>query len=148
MPTGKGGRVSHSNPYAAPSARVSDPTIEIPEAVRKQIKSAWVAGCVSGVLTLGVTLVAISGTAILGLDAWSLFDVPLIFGLSYGIYRRSRACAVLMLLYFIASKITFIVQTGQANGILMAFVFAYFYWQGVVGTYAYRKLLESASTRG
>lgn len=138
--------MSPSNPYAAPSAKVSDPTIEIPDDVRKQIKSAWVAGCVSGALTLVATLIAMSGTEILGLDAWSLLDVALIFGLCYGIYRRSRACAVLMLLYFVASKILIMVQTGKPNGIVMALVFAYFFWQGVVGTYAYRKLVDSAAT--
>lgn len=139
--------MSDTNPYAAPSAKVADPAIEIPEAIRNQIKSAWVAGCVSGVLTLAATLVAMSGTPILGLDAWSLFDVGLIFGLSYGIFRKSRACAVLMLVYFVASKILIIVETGKPNGVVMALVFAYFFLQGVTGTYAYRKLVKGAADR-
>jgi hypothetical protein len=132
--------VSFDNPYAAPGAHVADQGAPVPAEILKKIKSAWVAGCISGSVTLIVTLLAISGTSILNYSAWELFDVALIFGLAFGIYKKSRACAVLMLIYFIASKILIAIETGKAPGIVLALIFVYYYWQGVAGTFAYHKL--------
>jgi hypothetical protein len=128
------------NPYSAPAAQIADPTLEIPEDIRKKIKNAWVAAVISGSITLVVTLVAMSGTDILGFSAWELVDVGLIFLLAFGIYQRSRACAVAMLAYFVLSKIFIMVESGRPSGIPLAIVFIYFFWQGVSGTFAYHKL--------
>jgi serine/threonine-protein kinase len=95
---------------------------------------------VSAGFTLVVTLVAMSGVKVLGFSAWELSDVAFIGGMAYGIYRRSRICAVLMLLYFIASKIIISVTLGRPSGLAMGLVFVYFFWQGVVGTFEYHKL--------
>jgi serine/threonine-protein kinase len=83
---------------------------------------------------------AMSGTAVRGFDAWSLLDVALIFGLSFGIYKKSRVCAVLMLAYFIVSKIVLMLEAGKPSGLLVALIFAYFYVQGIRGTVAFHKL--------
>ena len=131
--------MSSMNPYTAPSAVVADPIIEVPLETRKKIKSAWVAACISGTLTLVVTLIAMSGTELLGFDAWSFIDVALIFGLAFGIYKKSRTCAVVMLAYFVLSKIVLMIEAGKPSGLLMAFVFGYYFWQGVQGTFAYHK---------
>jgi len=128
------------NPYSAPTAHVADPTPEIPEDIRKKIKSAWVAAAISGSITLVVTLVAMSGTDILGFSAWELIDVGLIFGLAFGIYKKSRACAVVMLTYFVISKIILMVQSGKPSGVVLSIIFIYYFWQGVSGTFAYHKL--------
>jgi serine/threonine-protein kinase len=139
--------MENGNPYKAPDSVVLDqlPEPEIPEAVLKKIKTAYQAAAVSGVFTLIVTLVAIYGTAMPGFSAWSMFDVVLVFGLAYGIYRKSRACAVIMLLYFIASKLFQMSQTGHAAGLPLALVFVYFFWQGIAGTYAYHRLAAAAA---
>src|SRR3546814_18215970 len=95
------------NPYSAPVARVSDPEttkIEVPDEILKKIKLGWVAALFSAGVTLAVTLLAMSGTEMLGFSAWELFDVALILGLAFGIYKKSRTCAVLMLAYFIVAK--------------------------------------------
>lgn len=127
------------NPYAAPTATVADPVPSIPPDIAKKIKSAWVAGCISGVVTLGVTLLAMSGTQALGFTAWSLLDVALIFGLAFGIYKKSRTCAVLMLAYFVLSKIILMMEAGKPSGLLVALIFGYFYVQGILGTFAFHK---------
>src|SRR5688572_11736049 len=101
------------NPYTAPAAQVADPVLEIPDAIRKKIKNAWCAAVISGSITLVVTLVAMSGTDILGFSAWELFDVALIFSLAIGIYKKSRACAVAMLTYFVLAKIYIMVESGK-----------------------------------
>lgn len=128
------------NPYAAPTTAVADPAPEIPADIARKIKSAWIAGCISGAVTLVVTLIAMSGTAALGFDAWSLLDVAVIFGLAFGIYKKSRVCAVLMLAYFILSKIILMMEAGKPSGLLVALIFAYYYVQGIRGTFAFHKL--------
>ncbi len=84
-----------------------------------------------------------SGTELRGFSVWNLTDVALILGLAFGIYKKSRICAVLMFIYFIASKIILMVESGAPNGIIMAIVFGYFYWQGISGTFAYHKITKS-----
>lgn len=127
------------NPYAAPAASVANPMLEVPENIRKKIKQGWVAALVSAGITLVVTLIAMTGTEIMGFSAWELIDVGLILGLAFGIYKKSRTCAVLMLVYFIIAKIIIIADTGKASGLPMAVVFAYFFWQGIAGTFAYHR---------
>ena len=109
-----------------------------------KIKTGWIAGLASAVLTLGVTLLAINSTdssEFLALfDVWTLVDVALILGLVYGIYRKNRGAATFMFLYFLASKIWMIVETGRPQGMIMSLLFLYFYFQAMVGTFQYHKL--------
>jgi hypothetical protein len=140
--------MSSTNPYAAPSAIVADAVPTVPPDVEKKIKSAWIAACISGVITLVVTLIAMSGTELLGFDAWSLLDVGMIFALAFGIYKRSRACAVTMLAYFVISKIILMVESGKPSGLLMALIFGYYFWQGVQGTFTYHKLKRAPLAAG
>ena len=131
-----------TNPFEPPKAEVrsiEEPAVEVPAPIQKQIKTAWVAGLVSASITLVFSMFRIQGFELL-----NLIDVALMLGLTYGIYRKSRVCAVLMLLYFVASKIIVIAETGQASGIFMALFFLYFYWQGVAGTFAYSKIVKAS----
>ncbi|SRR5712692_487560 len=135
-----------SNPYSPPKANVQSSEREptIPMEVLKKIRNAWIAGVISGCLTLVVTLVAMGGTSILGYSAWELVDVALVFGLTFGIYKKSRTCAILMLVYFAYSKFILLVENpGKTSGIVMAVIFIYFYALGVVGTFQYHKLARA-----
>jgi len=131
------------NPYIPPSATVADPIINVPADILKKIRNAWIAALFSAGATLAITLLAMSGMKIMGFSEWELLDVALILGLAIGIYFKSRTCAVLMLVYFVASKIFIMVESGKPTGALMAAVFIYFYWQGVAGTFAYHKFRKS-----
>ncbi len=129
------------NPYSPPRSEVNLPQqkVDVSPDILKKIKSAWVAGLISAGITL---LFAVAGVQ--GFDLANLTDVFLIAGLSYGIYRRSRVCAVVMLVYFVSSKILIVSETGQVSGLFVALVFLYFYGQGVVGTFAYHKAVARA----
>jgi serine/threonine-protein kinase len=134
------------DPYAPPKAKLADvvasePTV--PANVLKNIKVAWIAGTISGVITLLVTVFAIFGQSILGFTAWELFDVALIFGLAFGIYKKSRTCAILMFIYFVSAKILIMSETGKADGLLMGLLFAYFFARGIQGTFQYHRLLQA-----
>jgi hypothetical protein len=137
---------SSDNPYMAPEeAMVPRPSVEIPPEILAKIKHATIAGVVSGCITLAITLFALAGNSILGFTGLELIDVALIFGLTFGIYKKSRTCAVIMLLYFVISKIVLIAENGAAgSGGIVALVFLYYYFQGMVGTFQYHKLLRES----
>lgn len=132
------------NPYLPPVADVAVERAmpEVPPEVQKKIKQAWIAGAISGSMTLLFTLLAISGTKAAGFNAWNFIDVVLIFGLAFGIYKKSRACAVLMLVYFVVSKILIAIETGSVSGTVLAIIFIYYYAQGIAGTFAYHQLVK------
>lgn len=134
--------------FAPPGAEVSVPVVasEVPDSVRKKIRNAWIAGLVSAATTLVFVLVAMSGTNLFGFSAMQLIDVGIILGLTFGIYKKSRICAVLMLVYFVIAKIDLMLQPDVGTrGIFLSLVFFYFYLQGVIGTFAYHKHLKQAA---
>jgi len=106
--------------------------------ILKRIKSAWVAGIFSICITLILTLISLSGTNIMGLDAYAFVDIILMSIFTYGIYKKSRICALLMLAMFAANKIIMWQQSGIASGLPLAIIFLWFYTQGVIGTFQYQ----------
>jgi hypothetical protein len=135
------------NLYAPPQAAVADlpeRAVDVPEAVLKKIRQAWIAGAFSTVVTVGLTLLAIAGTSVAGFDAWNMLDVLLVAGLTYGIYRKSRFAAVAMIVYFVISKILIFAEGGKPSGAIWALLFLYLYVQGALGTFQYHKLTKSA----
>lgn len=134
-----------TNPYAAPKSDVSiEVPFEIPAKLAKNIRNGWIAAIVSGVMTIAIMILAITtGTLANLFDIWTSLDVILIFVLAFGIYKKSRTAATIMFVYFLASKIWIVVETGRASGLLMGFIFLYFYFQAMVATYQYHKLRKS-----
>ncbi len=106
------------------------------EKANNQIKAAWIAGTISGAITLLLTF---------SLNIPGLFiDVFLTFGLSFGIYKKSRVCAVIIFVYFIFSKLVLWESLkGNPIGLIVSIVFVYFFWQGVQGTFAYHKITKT-----
>ncbi len=131
------------NPYQPPVAALSTPEVEIPDELAKDIRNGWVAACISGVFTLVIVLIAVSGTPILNFDAWAFLDVALIFGLAFGVYRRSRVASTILLIYFVISKILLIVASGQASGIVMAIIFGMYYTKAMIATYKIQALQKA-----
>ena len=139
-------RRMEQNPYEAPAAVVSIPVDKtvVPESVLRDIRNGWIAAVISGAITLIFTAVAMSETAVYSFSAWELIDVALVFGLAYGIYRRSRVCAVLLLLYFVQAKVYLLVAGAPASSIPMALIFIYFFARAVLGTLRYHKIVVKA----
>jgi len=106
------------------------------------IKKAVGAGIFSGIVTLILALLQAAGVEFLkgGAQLTSFIDVALVFGLTFGIYRKSRVCAIIMLIYFVASKLLIISQTGNVAGLPLALFLIYCFAQGVQGAFAYHKV--------
>jgi hypothetical protein len=110
----------------------------------KATKNGAIAACISGTLTLGIVLVAIfsnsNGAIRLWNDPSNFFDIILIFGCAYGIYKKSRASAIILFVYFIISKIFIGIETGKLSGIGLGLVFLYFYGKAIQGSFVFHKL--------
>lgn len=133
------------NPYAAPNSEVSlaEAAPEVPTEVLGKIRGAWVAGAVSTAITLLLALGAIQVAGVQSAGLWHLIDMALLAILTFGIYRRSRVCAVLMVVLFLISRyIVFQAQGLQVFSALIALLFLYYYVRGIVGTIQYHKALE------
>lgn len=133
------------DPYQAPGSVVADREGEIvvPESVLRDIRSGWITGVISGSITLIFAAISTFVTPVLGFSAFEFGDVALVFGLTYGVYRRSRICAVLLLAYFVLAKL-YLLQAGAALGSLpVALVFAYFFARAALATFRYHKLAKA-----
>ncbi len=112
--------------------------------IERKIKHARIATMVSGSITLAgaITLIGNHTHAEFSLlNILSLIDVIFIFSMAYGIYRKSRICAVMMFEYFLLSKIFKISTSTHINfgAIIVGSIFLYFLFQGIAGTFAYHK---------
>ena len=112
------------------------------EESRRHVRNA----CVAGLVSAGVTLVLSVG-GLFGFTLWELVDAVLIVGLTYGIWKFSRICAVVMLAYFVIGRVMLWAQTGMPRsiGLLVALVFIYFYGQAVRATFGYHKTRRSST---
>lgn len=111
------------------------------EDAEKGIKQAWIAGVVSGTITLLVVILSVVGLD-LGFSLFALIDVALIFLLAFGTYKKNRIAAVLLLLYYLLNQAIRIVGGGGASSIVLVAIFSYFFIQGVRGTFLYHKLKD------
>lgn len=115
------------------------------EAVRATRRGA-IAAVVSGIITLVLTLLVMAfdtrGTFSNLVDVYSLLDVVLIFILAFGVYKKSRYAAIILVIYFLSSKLILIIERGGigASGLLFSLMFLYFFVKALQGCFAYKKL--------
>ena len=127
-------------PKAVVEDRADDRGFRAPPEVMKWIRAGVLGGVVSTGFTFVFTLVATIGAPVLEFSAWNFLDVVLMAGLTFGLYRRSRVCAVVVLAYFVTSKIMMLRAGGNPASLVSGFIFGYLYVQGVRGTFEYHRL--------
>ena len=104
-------------------------SLDLPQ---KHVTRAWMAATISAGLTLVLSIAgAIDIITLPGYDAWNFIDVAILAGLAYGVWRRSRVCAVLLLLYGIANEVI-LAFDETARFSLLRVVFIYFYFRGAI----------------
>jgi len=112
-----------------------------PPTKEDHIKHAWQAGIFCGAITLIIVIISlVTGEALLGIDAYALIDVVLIFALTFGIYKKSRLCAIAMFIYFLISKVMMFVSNPNISGIILTLLLLYYFYNGIRGTFQYHKL--------
>ena len=109
--------------------------------VDKKIKQARIAAMVSGSISLACVVTLIRNQQLSLFNFLAFIDVIFIFSMAYGIYKKSRECAVLMFVYFLLSKLL-IISTSPHDSVgtfIIGTVFLYFLFQGITGTLAYHR---------
>lgn len=111
------------------------------EKALKYIKTAWVLAIVSSLLTLLVIIISVLGNNnFLGLSLYSLLDVVFVLGLAFGVYKKSRVCAVMLFIFFVLGQLNILISgMGSIGSFIMSVAFATGYFQGIRGTIHYHK---------
>lgn len=121
--------------------------IETPDDAQQAIKNAAGAGAISAGITAFVAVLALLDVQLVAaLNGWMLIDAGIIAGLAYSVYRRSRIGAVGLLAYHILGQVVLRMDGTLSGGLLMALLFAYFYVQGIRGTFAYHRMMKDRTS--
>lgn len=116
------------------------------------IKQGWIAGIVLGCisfLTWAISL--ITNTAVNGAiaNAYGIIDILLVFGLTFGIYKKSRFCAIALAAYYFIIKIimVFTAPIGTAIiAIIWLVVLTTFFIRAIIGTFQYHEAQKNIFT--
>lgn len=116
---------------------------------RKASRNGAIAAFVSAGITTIVVVIAMGTNAqdaLLGTwnDPAIVVDIAIVLVCGIALLRCSRAAAVLLLLYWVVSKIYIVAATGQAGGLLPAFIFGYFFARAAQGSFVYHRIRRSA----
>lgn len=137
--------MSH-NPYESPKTDVEQNSAEnaVPAPILKKIRSCWIAGLVSAGITLIFAFLALFGVSAFGIDEWAFVDAAIMVALVFGVYKKSRTCAILLFVFFAFNKALMWYEAGSVKGLPIALLFFWFFGQGIVGTFQYQKLVQRA----
>lgn len=111
------------------------------EKALKYIKTAVGLAVICSLITLLGIIISVCGDSdFLGLSLYGLVDVVFLLGLAFGVYKKSRVCAVILFIYFILSKI-YMLNNYEFNlmAYITAIIFAIGFFQGMRGTIYYHK---------
>ncbi|WP_164668245.1 hypothetical protein [Virgibacillus doumboii] len=107
---------------------------------KKSIKFAAGAGFLQAAfLAVVITVVMILNTDFLGVNPLGYIDAVIFAFLAFGVFKKSRTCAIILLVYFILGQGITLLLGGSLAGIPLALLFLYIYIQGIRGTFAYHK---------
>lgn len=112
----------------------------------KAVKNAVIAALVSAGVTAVLSVFTIfTNVEVLPVSPAFFVDIVVMLGLAFGVYKKSRVCAVLLLLYYLIGQISVWLSLGNVSSLPMALVFCYFYVQGIRGTFAYHSMTSNVS---
>lgn len=109
------------------------------EKIDRAIQRAWIAALVCGGITLVVGLIAIGGTQLVpGFNGAIVLDAVILLGLAFGVYKRSRICATLLVGYAAFNEV-YMISIGMDKSPALRLIFIYFYVRGMFATFADHK---------
>lgn len=133
-----------THPLRRPDGR-TNPTdgliMRTEDEVDKAVRTACFAGVIAGAMIIFSTF---NGQGPLGLkEAFPLFSGLLMIGLSWGLTRYNRMCAVALLLLYTAGKLLVVLTQAPRLSVftgLITLVFVFAFVRGVQGTFAHHRM--------
>lgn len=130
-------------PPVPPSVGASDvnPREHPLDRAQRWISGAVYAALVSGTLTFALWAVGASReiegstAAVIG-----IVDAALMFGLAFGVSRRSRVAAAALLGVHVLGMLLKLVLSGFPSGVIGGVIFGFFYIRGLLGTIDYHRI--------
>ncbi len=120
------------------------PYTEARDLIKKGVNAGMIYGGISFVVILAVQMFSPLADGFLKF-AW--LDIGIIYGLTYGIHLKSRACAGLMLAYYLLSKLALLTQGSFGLiGVFVAIVFIKAFYQAWQGTVLHHQIQQSRAT--
>jgi hypothetical protein len=114
---------------------------EAKDLIKKGVNAGMIYGGISFVVIMFVQMFSPVADGFLKF-AW--LDIGIIYGLTYGIHLKSRACAGLMLAYYLLSKLAMLSQGSFGLlGIFVAIAFVKAFYQGWQGTVLHHQIKQS-----
>ena len=117
------------------------------EQANTAIRLAWKMSLVSILVTILLTIVYASGGTLATIDWWNWVDIVLMLALTYGVYKKHRASAVTLFVYYVVGKIYIWIFSGAIIGLPIAVVFAYFFFRGIQGVFVYHQLINDGGDK-
>ncbi len=111
----------------------------VPKPIHGKICAAWFTGIVAMVLTVVMIAYSWYSKELTVVGPASFIDIALLGGIVFGVYKRSRVCAVLLLLYHLINSVVLTLLVGGPGNIPMVLLFTVMYILGVIGTFQYHK---------
>jgi hypothetical protein len=114
--------------------------------IDRYIRWGWIAGAFVGTGTLAFIIYgALSGQRVFDVDVWNLLDVATSYALAYGISRRSRVAAALMVAYMLYSKSVQAEHFGVWRALPTTLLFGYVYIQALRAAMAHHRQLNATT---
>lgn len=149
-----------SSPYQASSAPIAPSPVErvkLPVEITRPIKTMWIVGLILAVFSVGKLLFILApllnddspSTSYLPLVLLAgglLLDVAIYGATAWGVRRRSRTAACLLLGYYLLGQIL-IIATGQrpvTAGLFMTIIMAFVMIRGTMETFSARRYITRA----
>jgi hypothetical protein len=114
----------------------------------RAMRHGAIAAVVLAALTAAAVAVALAGTGTGSIgdfaDPWMILDAALMLGLAWGVHRRSRTSAVLLLLAFIAARIVLALDTGRLPFPVLSLLFAWYFARAVQGAVVHHRIVRQA----
>ena len=107
-----------------------------PDIAKRAVRDATFTGLFALAVSLALTLVYASGAGFAHVDLFNWIELIVLAALSVGLWRGSRIAAVMMLVFFVGTKLYFWIDEQAFIGMPIALVMAWFFWRGVRGTFA------------
>ncbi|WP_026688556.1 hypothetical protein [Alteribacter aurantiacus] len=115
---------------------------------KKKMKTGWTAGFILASLNIVIVLfILFFNPNFLGVPwAESFIDIFILFLLSFGVYKGSRACAIILLAYYLFNQLFLRLTTDLTNvgSLIVVALFSYLFIQGIRGTFEYQRLKKES----